>query len=57
MDNETYQALRVVYSTAKEHLRNMPDLGSVEAAELMEAIKTVSNFIESHQGKHHGTYK
>ena len=56
MDNETYQALRVVYSTAKEHLRNMPNLGTAEAAELMEAIKTVSNFMESHQGTNYGTH-
>lgn len=56
MDKETYQALRVVYSTAKEHLRNMPDLGSVEAAELIKAIKTINNFMESHQGTNYGTH-
>jgi len=57
MDNETYQALRIVYSAAKEHLRDMPSLGTHDAAELGYSITMVSNYMAILQGKPpHGTH-
>lgn len=48
MDKKTLESLRIVYSTAKEHLCNTPDLSTKEVAELGEALNRVSNFIEIH---------